>query len=352
MYVPNTQGASRAMRSTLTLGSIIAVAAFAMVVVLALAGCSSNVGEGGGESTDFEAVSIKHALGTAEIKAEPQRVVTLGQGSAETAIALGVTPVAVEKYDWGADESGYLPWVKEAVEKKGDDLPALIEGQDKLSAEEILKYDPDLILAPWSGITPEQYEQLSAIAPTVAYPKEPWTITWQEQIETVATALGKADQADSLIEGIDNEFKQAAKPEYGETTFSFIYNSGPGTYGIFMPTEQRVAFVEKLGLVVDPVIDEFKSSIVAGTDSASISPENLNKLDSSDLIFTFYTNDDLRKELHADSTYSGIAAIARGSEVAPTDQSLVTASSMINPLSVPWVLQRYTQQIDEAIAKV
>ena len=37
-----------------------------------------------------------------------------------------------------------------------------------------------MILAPYSGITEEQYELLSEIAPTVAYPDEPWTTPWRE----------------------------------------------------------------------------------------------------------------------------------------------------------------------------
>ncbi|HJD68711.1 MAG TPA: iron-siderophore ABC transporter substrate-binding protein [Corynebacterium kroppenstedtii] len=329
------------------------VAVASLGLSLGLVACAnSEDNEGQGADPNFETVSIEHALGTAEITSKPERVVTLGQGSTETAIALGVVPVAMEEYTWGADDSGYLPWVKEAVEDKGGELPALVQGQDKLSAEEILKYEPDLILAPWSGVTEEQYQQLSEIAPTVAYPEEPWTITWDEQIETVATALGEKDKAQGLIDEIEAEFEKAKESEYKDTTFSFIYNqSSPTDLGIFMPTEQRVEFVTKLGLTVDPVIEEFKDSVVAGTDSASLSPENLDKLNGSDLIFTFYMDDDVRKMMHEDPAYSRVPAIAKGAEVAPTDQSFVTASSMINPLTVPWAIDRYKELINEAIEK-
>ncbi|MFI9551865.1 hypothetical protein [Nonomuraea endophytica] len=46
-------------------------------------------------------------------------MVTLGQGSAETAIALGIVPVGIESYAWGSDKTGYLPWIHEAVTKSG-----------------------------------------------------------------------------------------------------------------------------------------------------------------------------------------------------------------------------------------
>ena len=44
--------------------------------------------------------------------------------------------------------------------------------------------------------------------------------------------------------------------------------------------------------------------------------------------------------------------MARGTVIAPTEQPFVTGSSMINPLTVPWSLERYVPMIDEAIAKL
>lgn len=335
----------------------LAVVATSLVAVagLVLTACSDDGEEQGGEASgdsDFETITIEHALGTAEITEKPERVVALGQGSAETAIALGIIPVAMEEYPWGADESGYLPWVKEAVEEQGAELPDLIKGDAELSAEEVLSYEPDVILAPFSGITQEQYDQLAEIAPTVAYPEVVWTIRWDEQIETVAKALGEEDRVDELLADIDKEFEEAEEPEYSEHTFSFIYNQGPDTYGIMMPTEQRAEFVTKMGLPIDPVVEEFKDKVTEGTDSAPLSPENLDKLHDSDLIFTFYSTPELREELHNDPAYSRIPAIAQGAEVAPEDQSVVTASSLINPLTVPWVMDTYKELINEAISNV
>ena len=119
-----------------------------------------------------------------------------------------------------------------------------------------------------------------------------------------------------------------------------------------MPTEQRAEFVTKMGLPIDPVVEEFKDKVTEGTDSAPLSPENLDKLHDSDLIFTFYSTPELREELHNDPAYSRIPAIAQGAEVAPEDQSVVTASSMINPLTVPWVMDTYKELINEAISNV
>ncbi|MDN5593053.1 iron-siderophore ABC transporter substrate-binding protein [Brevibacterium aurantiacum] len=304
-------------------------------------------------SDDFQTVTIEHALGKAVIEAEPKRVVTLGQGSTETAIALGKTPVGMEEYAWGSDDTGYMPWIHEAVTEKGEELPKQFQGDTELDVEAIAELEPDVILAPWSGVTADQYKQLDAIAPTVAYPKQPWTIEWDEQITTIGKALGQEKESEGLVDDIKTQLSEAKRPEYEGLTFSYIYNDGPGTLGVFYPNEQRVAMVSALGLTPDPVVDELKKNYDApGTDSALIGLENADKLDDSDLIFTFYSDEKSKKEIKAQSVYANIPAIKSGAVVAPEDQPFVTASSIINPLTVPWTLERYVPMIDKAAENV
>ncbi|MFF9568721.1 iron-siderophore ABC transporter substrate-binding protein [Streptomyces sp. NPDC014685] len=331
-----------------------AATAAAAALVLALGGCSSNGGDekdsgASGKSGGAFPVSIKSALGTAEIKERPERVVTLGQGSAETAIALGHTPVGVEKYEWGSDKTGYLPWVHEAVKKSGDKLPTQFTGGEDIDFEAITELEPDVILAPWSGITQKDYDILKDIAPTVAYPDLPWSTDWDQQIEIIAKALGKPDEAKPLTSKIEKQLADAAatRPDYKKHTFSYIYNTGPGTLGVFKPDEQRVKMVSSLGLTVDPVVNTFKET--KGTDSALIGLENAEKLKDSDLVFTFYTDDKSRKEIEAQPLYAAIPAVKSGAVVAGEDNSFVTASSIINPLTVPWVIDRYLPLIDKAV---
>lgn len=323
---------------------------------LALAGCTSAGSEasagGGGAGGDWETVTIEHALGEAVITEQPERIVTLGQGSTETAIALGTVPVGIEEYPWGSDDSGYLPWVYEELMEQDAELPVQFTGSTELDIEAIVDLEPDLILAPWSGVTQDQYDILTDIAPTVAYAEEPWVITWQEQIEVIGEAMGQPEEAQQLIADIDDQLTDAARDDYAGLTFSYIYNTGPGTLGVFFEDEQRVAMVRALGLTVDPVVEELREFEVEGTDSASIGLENADKLVDSDLIFTFYSDEDNRAEVEAQPLYQQIPAVTRGSVVAPTEQPFVTASSITNPLTVPWALERFVPIIDEAVAKL
>lgn len=335
------------VRRTIAAGTIIALA-------LTASACSPDTpAEESSGSGDFTPVTIEHALGKAVIESEPERVVTLGQGSTETAIALGKTPVGMEEYAWGSDDTGYMPWIYEAVQERGDELPQQFQGDTELDVEKIAELAPDVILAPWSGITPEQYKQLDQIAPTVAYPEQPWTIKWDEQITTIGKALGQEDESKKLVDDVKKQLDDAKREEYKDLTFSFIYNSGPGTLGVFYPQEQRVAMVSALGLTPDPVIEDLRKEYDApGTDSALIGLENADKLNDSDLIFTFYSDEKNRKEIESQGVYANIPAIKAGAVVAPEDQPFVTGSSIINPLTVPWALERYVPMIDEAVKKL
>ncbi|MGW5877038.1 iron-siderophore ABC transporter substrate-binding protein [Nocardiopsis terrae] len=323
-------------------------------LALGLAACGS--GDESAESTDGGAasagdafpVSIESALGTAEIPDRPERVVTLGQGSAETAIALGTVPVGIESYEWGSDDTGYLPWIHEAVTESGEELPEQFAGADDIDFEAIIELAPDVILAPWSGVTQEQYDILSDIAPTVAYPDLPWSTDWDQQIEIIGEALGQPEEAGELVVEIEERFEQTAAdhPDFADLTFSYIYTDGPGTLGVFMPDEQRVAMVRRLGLEVDPVVETLPET--EGTDSAVIGLENADKLADSDLVFTFYSDPETRAEIEGQDLYAAIPAIERGAVVTSDDTSFVTATSLTNPLTVPWVIDRYVPLIEEA----
>ncbi|MCD0448474.1 iron-siderophore ABC transporter substrate-binding protein [Actinocorallia sp. API 0066] len=333
--------------------ALVATAAASLTLLLGACGSGENdkVAPERPSAAAFP-VTITSSLGEAVITEEPQRVVTLGQGSTETAIALGTIPVGIEEYTWGSDDTGYLPWIYEAVRSKGAELPEQFTGGEELDIEAIVALDPDVILAAWSGVTQEQFDLLSDVAPVVAYPGAAWSTPWQDQIKIVSRALGKADEGEDLIGDIKKRLSDAAatRPDYPKYTFSYIYNTGPGTLGVFFPTEQRAEMVAALGLRPDPVVETFEE--VEGTESAVIGLENADKLKDTDIVFTFYSDAKNRKEIEAQPLYKAIPAIANGAIVAPTEQPFVTASSMINPLTVPWAIERFLPLIDEAVAKV
>lgn len=328
--------------------------ALAACLAVGLAGCGSQSGSSGDTAPSGSSgsgafpVTIKSALGTATIEHEPKRVVTLGQGATESSIALGTIPVGAQTYKWG-NKDGHLPWVEQAVKKRHGKLPKLITGGENLDIEAVAALHPDLILAPWSGITGKQYNVLKDIAPTVAYPGEAWSTPWDTEIRTVGKALGKPHAADKAIDEINGRFADVGKqnPSFGKHTFVYTYTQGPGTLGIYRPHEQRVQVLSKMGLKLDPVVKTLHGK--KGSDWALIGLENADKLKNADLMFTFYSDANTRKQVTSQKLYQQIPAVAKHCVVAAQDPSFVTASSMINPLTVPWMLKRYVPMINKTI---
>src|SRR5680860_462891 len=164
----------------------LAALAAATAALIALSGCSTAATDGDTNApaaSDAFPVTIGHAFGETTIESEPHRVLTLGWGSGDAVLALGVVPVGMEAQNYGGDDNGVLPWAADALAELGGDAPVIFPATtDAPAYEQIAEAAPDLILATYSGITEEQYDLLSEIAPVVAYPDQPWTTPWRDVI--------------------------------------------------------------------------------------------------------------------------------------------------------------------------
>ncbi|SEC03935.1 iron complex transport system substrate-binding protein [Paramicrobacterium humi] len=326
----------------------------ALAAAVALSGCSAPAASDVPAESASSAfpVTIRSSLGDATVAAQPERVLTLGQGTADTVVALGITPVAVEADAWGGDADGYQPWVREAIEERGDALPALIAGGTEIDMDAVVAADPDLILAPQSGLTQDQFDVLSKLAPTVAYPGQAWSTPWDEQIEIIGTALGKPEEADALISGITDTLGDVAEahPEWRDTSFAYVYTSSPGVLGVFQPSEPRAAILELMGLRTAAFVTE--QPVDEGTASSTLSLENADLLDDTDLVFSWFENAENQAQIEAQPLYAQIPAVQRGSDVVIYDHQFVTAASLITPLTVPWVIDDYVELIEKAVERL
>ena len=75
-----------------------------------------------------------------------------------------------------------------------------------MNYEAVAAQDPDLILALYSGLTQEDYDNLSAIAPTVAQPPDyvGYGIPCDELTRTVGQAIGRPAAADELVASVES----------------------------------------------------------------------------------------------------------------------------------------------------
>ncbi|GAA1167106.1 ABC transporter substrate-binding protein [Ornithinimicrobium humiphilum] len=297
--------------------------------------------------------TVEHAFGETTIESDPQRVVTVGWTDHEIMAALGEVPIAAVKINWGGNDAGSTDWFDEAVTELGAD-PADItryDDSDGIPVDEIAALEPDLIIGSNSGMSQEDYDRLSKIAPTVAYPEQPWSTPWRESVELVGQAIGRPDQAEQAIADTEAAFEatQEKYPQLEGTSFAWGWftPTDTSTIGLYTVTDLRPQFLTELGMVNSPVVEELST---AGTFSANLSAEQADTLDAD--VFVFYVDGEFGAEqVLADPLLSQIPAMANGAYVASADQQAALGMSSPTPLSIPVALETFIPDVAEAAAK-
>jgi iron complex transport system substrate-binding protein len=331
-----------------------AVAAILAAVCLIAAGCSSSSTESR-TSKDSDALlsSVDTTFGTVDVpkpKDGRLRVVALGWSDAETALALGVKPVAV--YDWlgfGEKAKGVGPW---ATKLFGSETPVVMKNVNQsINYEQIQSLEPDLILNVSSAGDKKQFERLSSIAPTVYAPKgaNPYGLGWRAETSTVSKALGKDAEGAKLVDGIDAQIAAAktAHPEFAGLTAVAGAKAG-NAYGATLPGDPRWDLLASLGFKQPPAIPALGRQT---SFSAVIPAEKITALDA-DVTVLFAIGFTL-DQLKADPLVRSLPVVKDGRAVflEPTGD-IATAFSVGSVLSLPVALQKLVPLLADAAAKV
>lgn len=343
------------------------------MLVIALAGCGNNSSNSEPSSspaatetastetpaTEAPAsqeypIVIKHALGETVIESKPERVATVQWANHDVALALGVVPVGFSAANFGVqDGSGLLPWTAKKLDELGVKDPNVFQDTDGLDFEAISDSNPDVILAAYSGITQEDYNLLSEIAPVVPYPTAPWATTWREQVMLNATGMGMTAEGELLIKSTEemvNE-KLSKYPQIQGKKVVWVNFSATdmSKLHIYTPVDSRVSFLYELGMVYPESITEQITD--PNSYSLSLSAENVESLYDADL-FVGYGNDELYQAIKADTLLGKIPAIARGSVAFIDSDTPLVAAGTPNPLSIAYTIDDYLALIGGAIDKI
>ncbi|MGY1814844.1 iron-siderophore ABC transporter substrate-binding protein [Blastococcus sp. SYSU D00820] len=337
--------------------SRLATLATATLLAGGLAACSSSAaddGDGGSgtASGGSDTITVEHAFGTTTIEGTPERVATVNWANHEVPLALGVVPVGMAAANFGDDDGdGMLPWVSEKLEELGGETPVLFDETDGIDFEAVADTEPDVILAGYSGLTEEDYETLSEIAPVIAYPEAPWSTPWREMIEINAAGMGMAEEGEELVASIEQEIADAAA-EYpqleGKRTMfmTHVDTTDLSEVSFYTPFDTRAAFFEDLGLTTP---ESVTAASEPGVFNGSVSAEQVDVFDDVDIIVT-YGDQELVAALNADPLLSQIPAVQNGSIVLLPDTPLGTAANP-TPLAIGWVLDDYLALLAEAADK-
>lgn len=314
---------------------------------------ATGPGSGPGGDTGSFPVTVEHAFGQTTIEADPQRIVTVGWSDHEVVASLGEVPVGAVKISWGGNEAGSTDWFDAAVTELGQDPGAITryDDADGIPVDEIAAMEPDLIIGTNSGMTQEDFDALSKIAPTVGYPEVAWGTPWRDSLELVGQAIGRPEQAEEVLAETEAAFEEArsAHPELEGTSFAWGWftPTDTSTIGLYTVTDLRPQFLTELGMVNSPLVEELSE---AGAFSVNLSAEQADTLEAD--VFLFYADGLDAEAILADPLLSQIPAMASGAYVGASDPQAVMGMSSPTPLSIPVALEQFIPSVAQAAGKV
>lgn len=186
------------------------------LVAILLVSCQS------GSQTEQEKTTkvVETEMGKVEVPTKPKKV--LVNWYVHDVVSLGVTPV------------GYQGWAQEAMPKYKEmkEIPAI----EKWEKEELLSYEPDLIIS----YDKEDFKKFSKIAPVIVISEK---MTSEERLKFLGEILGKEKEAEEIIKEFNQKLAKSkesfAKEEFKGKTFSIFEDWGSGSYGIYYETGSR-----------------------------------------------------------------------------------------------------------------
>lgn len=321
------------------------------------AGTSGSSGAASGADSASFPVTFTSPFGTTTVESRPQRVVALGWSDQAVATELGADVVmAPQTYSSiGGGGSGAAGGDGQDGTAQDRMLPYLHPDTEpvwfnpmSIDVEAVAGQKPDIILAT-SAFTIDQdtYDKLSAVAPVVTYDRQLYAASPEDSALRIGEALGEPEKAGELVDRAHRAVEELTAALPGLKDRSYVYGQYRGT-SIAAVTDSDNAtarFMSTLGLVPAPE--------VAGIDAKGRTPgtvdlsmENIDLVDSADLLFMTFQSDDDRRSFEDSATVKRLTVME--DRYTALDKETATALQDPNVVSVPWLIE----QLRPALEKV
>ncbi|MCB5951328.1 iron-hydroxamate ABC transporter substrate-binding protein [Enterococcus sp. BWT-B8] len=247
------------------------------------------------ENTAKERVLTDTLGNEVTIPANPKRIIA--SYLEDYLIALDETPVA----QWTVNNASIQDYLQEEL----DGIPTI---SYDLPYEEILKYEPDLILVSSSPLVEGgKYDEYNKAAPTYVV-KNGEGVTWRDQLTDVANVLNKEKQAEEVLETYDTlaadtkeELTQANANNQSAAVLWVTNNQ------VFMVAETKssgTVLYGDLGLKVPELVTEISKDATA--DWSAVSLEKMAELDADNI---FLINSDESDPFFEESVWKNLDAV-------------------------------------------
>ncbi len=301
-------------------------------------------------AADTFPLTVEHALGVTTIETKPERVVTWGWSAQDVVIDLGVTPVGMPFFAYGGGEDGLLPWTEAAIKDGGLSMPTILPNATEPPIEAIAALHPDIIIAPYSGLTADEYELLSNIAPVVAYPDKPWFASWQQVVTLTGQALGLSQEAAALIADTETFLKAelAKHPEAEGAVFANIVNRNDGQVSVRLEGDPRVQLFADIGLVPAPPAPDAPLNDTG--ISYFVSYENFDRI-PAELLISFFNDQKSADDFFSMDLIGLSPLVVKGAYTNIVGEEITMAvSGAVTPRSLRWGFPEVMAEVGRAAA--
>lgn len=320
----------------------------ALFILGAAAGCGGgNSGGASEETSSGETVTIEHKYGQTGIEGVPQRIVSVGYTDQDPILAVGGGALVGVREWFGEYEYAVWPWAEDEL---ADSEPETVADATSINFEAVANANPDLIVGVSSGMTQEDYETLSEIAPTLPQSDE-WVdygVPWQDQTLVIGQAMGREDEANRLISDLEEEFA-ATREEYPQLEGATIavIGAGAGLFYFYTDADRSTSFFTALGMEVD----EEAASLAGDSEnfSVEISQEELASVGGADVLVVFASTPQDEEDLRALEVFSSLPNVSEDRAIYlsdPEDENY-GALSFNTVLSTPVLLENLAPEAAE-----
>ena len=293
-------------------------------------------------------VVMKHAYGETIIKEKPKKIVTLNWNNADSILALELVPVGTSKMNWGSVTSkGLLPWTEAKFKELGVDNPNVFNDLDGYDYEAIAGANPDIIIAPYSGMDEKEYK----IAPTVPFKDVAWKTTWREQLLEASEAVGMKDEGEKLVEETEKFIKDnvAKYPNLSGKSAALCYIDAAdlSKFSVYRTIDPRAGYLVDMGFAFPEKVEaqaNDKDSFYVQI-SSELAVETLSDLD----IIITYGDDKTLDAIKNDAIFSKIPAVKEGRVVVLDNSGDLSAACNPSVLSIKAELVNYLDAINAVV---
>lgn len=305
-------------------------------LLLALVGCGAATSEGGphspgapetlagapdggcGETTPAGgATAITHANGSTEVPEDPQRIVVLDSDKLDTLCALGLQDRIVGTIQLDSGPPAYLgPEIAETPTVGTISEP---------NVEKIASLAPDLILGS-AFRTPELYEPLSQVAPTVF--TENVGATWKENFLLDGQAVRRGERAGTLLADYTSAAAELGPRVDGDQADASIVRFMQGTVRLYGPTSFSGQVLADAGIART----EFQELTDAEDRRfTEVSMEELNLADGGVIYVAAYgpESEAQREEVLAGSLWQSLSAVEADRVHIVADETWMTGIGLV-----------------------